>query len=61
MSLKKNKSRYYILFVIQDEDGENIEFYDTYQNAILDLKEGQSVKLEIFDTLKNVCEYVELP
>jgi hypothetical protein len=56
-----NKIRFHVLFVIQSKDNENIDFYETYQNAFLNLKKNQSIKLEIFDTLKNVCEYVELP
>lgn len=54
-------NRFWILFVIQDKEGENISFHDSWQQATENVKDNEVIKLEIYDKLKKVCEYINLP
>lgn len=53
--------RYQILFAIQDKEGNNITWHDTWISALQQVKDDEVIKLEIYDSLKEVCEYISLP
>jgi hypothetical protein len=53
--------RYTICFAVQDKDGENVDFFDKYDEAVKFAGTEYDIKLEIYDILKNICEYQLLP
>ena len=53
--------RFTICFAVQSKDGENIDFCNTSEEAVKVAGSEHDIKLEIYDMVKNICEYLLLP